>query len=120
MANKRIFKKYVTQVSTALVNDMMTIYYSFENIDKDAIDKAVINILKGGESAIMKSNVKFDKTLKAFENSRQYRKAKRDFYNGVYKKVNGEFKKCISDSIATFNNAIPEDLKNKLKAEVSD
>ena len=53
MANKREFKKYVNVVSTSLVEDMMSVYYSINGVDPEKIDDAIISVLKAGESAIM-------------------------------------------------------------------
>lgn len=117
MANKRIFKKYVNNVTATLINDMMATTYMFEGIDKDAVDKAIINLVKGNESALLKANVKFDKTLKGFESSKLYHQAKAKFYHDLYKKINKEFKECVNESLATFNNAFPAELKESLKAE---
>lgn len=115
MANKREFKKYITAVSASICQDMMDAYYTFDGIDKDAIDNAVIEILQAGEFAIMKSNVKFDKGEKAFPLG-GYRNARRAFFKTLYKKTNKEFADAVDKAIKKFNAAIPESVKAENKA----
>lgn len=109
MANKREFKKYVGEISTSIVQDMMVVYYNIDKANREGIDKAVIEILKAGEKAIMHANVKFDKSPRAFETKNEYKKAATQFYKSLYKKVNQEFAKEINAAIATFNAAVPKE-----------
>lgn len=115
MANKREFKKYITAVSESLNGEMMEAYYTIEGIDKDAIENAVIDVMKAGEVAIMMSNVKFDKGTNAFSNG-GYRKAKREFFRTVYAKANAEFTEAVNGAIKKFNAAIPAAVKEAQKA----
>ena len=119
MANKRVFKKYVHEVTGAVVNDMMGATYLFDKVDKDKIDKAIIDLLADSEAAIVKLNVKYDKTLKAFGNAKEYRKAKRNFYKDLYTKINGEFAKAVEKALQEFNSSFPEELKASLKSEAA-
>lgn len=115
MANKREFKKYVNVVSTSLVEDMMSVYYSINGVDPEKIDDAIISVLKAGESAIMKTNVKFDKTAGGFENRHLYDAAKKSFYAELYKKISKEFSEAINEAIKKFNAAVPQEVRNQLK-----
>lgn len=119
MANKREFKKYVTEVSGALVTDMMATSYAFEKADKDAVDNAIIKLLQAREEALIKTNVKFDKTQKAFESRHAYNAAKRKFYTELFNKVNVDFGKVVAESVKVFNTAFPQDVKDELKEEAA-
>lgn len=120
MANKREFKKYIRAVGSALINDMMTAYYAFNKVEKDAIDKAIITILEACEEAVLRSNVKFDKTQTAYDTPRHYNTGKAAFYNEVYAKINADFSKSINEAIKEFNTAFPEDIKKELKENAVD
>lgn len=120
MANKRIFKKNVSKLTSALINDMMTASVVFDGSDKEAVDNAVINLIKGSEAAVVKANVKFDKGVKAFESQALYSKAKAKFFHDVFKKLKKEYSECVEKSISTFNAAFPEELKKNLKKETAD
>lgn len=119
MANKREFKKYVTAVSTGLVNDMMTAYYCVKEADKEKIDNAIVKILAAGEKAIMKTNVKFDRTLKAFEDKKNYKTEKAKFFTTVYDKANKEFGAEIKEAVKIYNEAFPAEVKKELKEVAS-
>ncbi|MBD5231705.1 MAG: hypothetical protein K2M14_02650 [Muribaculaceae bacterium] len=116
MANKREFKKYINTVCDNIVSDMTYASYTIEGADKAAIDDAVISILKAGAEAIMKSNVKFDKTRRAFDNEHAYTEEKEKFFKALYRKVNKEFADAINEAIKKFNAAIPEAAKQAQKA----
>lgn len=116
MANKREFKKYVSAVSESIVSDMMAAYYYLEGVNKEEITKAVSDILVAGENAIMKANVKFDKTEKAFASAHEYHKAKRTFFHELYSKVNREFANDINAAVKAFNAAVPSPIKEANKA----
>lgn len=111
MANKREFKKYVSAVSTSIVSSMMAAYYDVAGINKEEVTAAVTDILVAGENAIMKTDVKYDKTACAFDNKHEYHKAERKFFKEVYAKVNKEFAEEINAAIKKFNAAVPEDVK---------
>lgn len=120
MANKRIFKKSVNKLTSALIQDMMTASVVFDGSDKEAVDKAIINLIKGSETAVVKANVKFDKGVKAFESKAEYSKAKAGFFHDVFKKLKKEYSECVDSAMATFNGAFPSDLKESLKKETAD
>lgn len=116
MANKREFKKYITAVSQAVSQDMMDVCYTVDGVDCAAVQDAVIDILKAGELALVKANVKFDKTPKGCEEG-AYAKERRSFYNGLFKKVNTEFLEAVNAAIKKFNAAVPEQAKAENKAK---
>lgn len=119
MANKREFKNYVRTVSTSLVNDMMTTSCTVGKADTDTIDKAIIRILRAGESTVIKAGIKFDKTAKAFADSRQYRTERAKFYHNLFAKINSEFAKEVNAAIKEFNTAFPAEVKVEMKNETN-
>lgn len=116
MANKREFKKYINTVCDNLISDMTYAAYTVEGADKAAIDDAIIGLLKAGAEAVMKSNVKYDKTRRAFDNEHAYIMEKEKFFKALYNKVNKEFAAAVSEAIKKFNAAIPENVKDSQKA----
>lgn len=117
MANKREFKKYVTAVSQAVSQDMMDTCYTIDGVDCETVQDAVIDILKAAELAIMKSNVKFDKTPKGCADG-SYGKQRQSFYKALFSKANKDFTDAINAAVKKFNTAIPEQAKadNRAKA----
>lgn len=111
MANKREFKKYVNAVCDNIISDMTYASLTLEGVDTKAIDDCCIDILKAGSLAIMKSNVKFDKTERAFDNKADYNKAKFHFFRELYKKTNKEFAASLNEAIKKFNTAVPSAAK---------
>lgn len=119
MANKRYFKKYVENISSGFINNMLEASYFVKELDREKADKAMVMLLKGCEDAILKANIKFDKTAKAFENEAAYRKAKAQFYKNLFKKSSEDFGKALKDSLAEFNSAFSEEQKASLKEAAS-
>lgn len=115
MANKRDFRKYVGNVVNNICQDMMIAYYNIENIDLNAIDEAIIDILKAGEFALAQSNVKFDRSIKSFNSPIEYSKEKAKFYRTVYNKIHKEFVEAIANALKKFNTAIPQEVKDRNK-----
>lgn len=112
MANKKEFKKYVTRLSSAICQDMMTAYYNIDGVNYDKIDDAVIKVLQATEIAIIHANVKFDKSASAFENDYIYNKEKRSYYRKLYKKINSEYSQSLKEAIHQFNESMPKDMKD--------
>lgn len=119
MANKREFKKQTHALTAAVVNDMMMTSFISDKVDKEAVDNAIIKLLAASEAAIVKVNVKFDKTLKAFDSEKEYKKAKRSFYKALYDKAGDEFVEKLKESMADFNSCFPSEVKDSLKADAA-
>ncbi len=115
MANKREFKKYVSNLSSSICQDMMTAYYNIENIDVNGIDNAIIKVLEATEVAILNSNVKFDKNQSAFENAHQYNKEKQSFYKSLFNRIHKDYLNTIKEAIHIFNESIPQATKDSNK-----
>lgn len=115
MANKRDFRKYVGEVVNNICQDMMMAYYNIENVDINAIDEAIIDVLKAGEFALAQSNVKFDRTIKGFNSPKEYSNEKAKFYRTIFNKIHKEFAEAIADALKKFNAAIPQEIKDRNK-----
>lgn len=113
MANKRIFKKNVNKLTSALINDMMTASVVFDGSDKEAVDNAVINLIKGSEAAVVKANVKFDKGVKAFESQALYSKAKAKFFHDVFKKTQEGIQRVCREIHIHIQRRIPRRAQEK-------
>ena len=119
MANKREFKKQTHALTAAVVNDMMASSFVSDKIDKEAIDNAIIKLLSASEAAIVKVNVKFDKTMKAFDSEKEYKKAKKSFYKTLFDKAGDEFIEKLKEAMADYNACFPSEVKDELKADAT-
>lgn len=119
MANKREFKKYVDALGASACDEMMYAYYTVEGADKDAISKAIEKVLLATNKARMNSNVFFDKGVKAFNDVKEYSKAKDAFFKALFEKVSTEFSEEINSALKDFNAALPADEKQKNKEAVN-
>ncbi|MCM1004809.1 MAG: hypothetical protein NC402_00750 [Prevotella sp.] len=114
MANKREFKKYVSEVANSVCSYMMDVLAFVPGVNEEEIHKAVITVLTASETAIVKTNVKFDKGHKAFP-AGGYSKARRAFFNTVYAKTQKEFNEAIEAAVKIFNAAVPAEIKEQNK-----
>lgn len=111
MADKQEFKKFINKVSDGIISDMAYAAMSLDGVDTDIADEAIIEIMKAGGDAIMKSNVKFDKTPKAFANLHEYRVERNKFFSSLYKKITKEYGDKVQDALKKFNAAVPAPAK---------
>lgn len=114
MYNKREFKKYISSVSQDICSYMMDVCVFVPGINEEEIHMAIITVLTAAESAVLKSNVKFDKSPKAFP-AGGYAKARRAFYKSVFKKANEEFKQAVESAVKMFNTATPAEVREQNK-----
>lgn len=115
MANKREFKKYVEAVGASACDEMMSAYYTVDGIDKDSVSKAVEQVLCAVAAARANANVFFDKGSKAFSSRKEYSKAKQDFFEKLFEKINGDFSKQLDEALKVFNSAVPREVKEQNK-----
>ncbi|MCM1319140.1 MAG: hypothetical protein NC217_02015 [Muribaculaceae bacterium] len=112
MSNKREFKKSIDAISTSAATYMMDVSILVDGVNEEEITKAVALILTAAESAILKSNVKFDKSPKAFPEG-GYAKARRAFYKQMYANITKEFNEALDKAVKIFNGAIPAEVKQE-------
>lgn len=115
MANKREFKKYADAVGASVCEEMMEAYYNVKDADKAAIEQAIAKVLGATAAAKSNANVFFDKGHKAFENLKEYSKAKEAFFTQLFAKINDDFSKEIEAAVKQFNAAIPQNVKEEQK-----
>ena len=119
MANKRTFKKAVNTMSAAICEEMMFAFVNEPKADQKKISEAVGQVLEASESALDNSNVKFDRGVKAFASLADYSKAKADFFKALFNKIISDYNTAISVAMKTFNEALPQEVKDQQKASVA-
>lgn len=116
MANKRDFKKFTEASGASLCENMMIAYYNVEGIDKEKVEQAIGQVLTAVETALINSNIHFDKGPRAFENQGEYSKARNKFYRALFDKIDVEFDAALGSALKVFNAAIPAAAKEANKA----
>lgn len=119
MPNKREFKKYADALGASVIEEMMVAYYNVEGADRNAIADAVGKVLAAIEDAKDKSNIYFDRGVKAFADHKEYSKAKREFFRALFNKIENEFGEQIDAALKEFNAALPESYKTAQKEAVN-
>lgn len=119
MVNKREFKKFVDAVGSSVCQEMMTAFHTVEGADRDAISKAVEQVLGAIGAARSHANIYFDKGAKGFDNHKEYRRAKEQFFRSLFNKITNDFNNEINSALKTFNAALPESAKADNKATVA-
>ena len=120
MANKREFKKYVEAIGASACEAMMSTYYNVEGADKEAIIKAIEQVLGAVGADRSNANVTFDKGVKAFENLKEYSKAKKEFDKKLFVKISDDFTTQLDAALKIFNAAIPQNVKDEYKKAVAE
>lgn len=114
--NKRDFKKYVEAVGDSACAQMADIYDTVENINKEKVADAVEKVIAAVAAAKSNADITFDKGVKAFENLKEYSKAKKSFFRQLFKKIYDDFYTELDAALKDFNSAIPEEVKKENKA----
>lgn len=118
--NKREFKKAVDAIGGSLYQEMMTAYFNIEGIDKDAVADAIKEVLGATAVAKKNSNVLFDRGVRAFEDHKEYSKAKAGFFKALFEKIHSDFNSSIDSALKKFNGALPADVKEQNKQSVAE
>ena len=116
--NKREFKKYVESLGDSACASMAEVYDTVENIDKAKVADAVEKVISAVAAAKSNADVVFDKGVKAFDNLKEYSKAKKTFYKQLFKKITDDFYNELEEAVKEFNSAVPEEVKNQNKEAV--
>lgn len=108
MANKRRFKKAVTNLANSVSESMLVVFFNTNGADGEKIDKSIIMAMDTADKAIRNSNVFFDKGVKAFDrNRKEYNKAKKAFFKALFKKIDSDLSEGMNEALKVFNSAIP-------------
>lgn len=113
MANKREFKKFVTAVGSNVCEDILINTHCCPGIDAKIANDSILRILTAVETATGNANVRFDKGEKAFENRREYTRAKEAFFRQLFNKINADFAQELDEAVKEFNAAVPEKVRKQ-------
>lgn len=116
MANKRVFKKTVKSIGSAICDEMMIGYYNINDINQEAVEKAITDMLCATYTAISNSNTFFGKSVREFDDRKKYNSMKKEFFRTLFDKILADFRANIDSSLKIFNAAIPEDFKQQNKS----
>lgn len=109
MANKREFKKYSEALGASICEEMMLSYYNVDGIDKEKVQQALEKVLGAVGTARINSNIFFDRGRKAFEDTKSYNRAKREFFKQLFDKIVKDFSTSIDEALKLFNSALPKE-----------
>lgn len=113
--NKRDFKKYVESLGDSACAAMVDVYETKENADKEKIANAVEKVISAVAAAKTNADITFDKGVKAFDNLKEYSKAKKAFFKQLFKKIYDDFYAELDEAVKEFNSAVPEEVKKENK-----
>jgi len=104
MASKRIYKKILEATTASVCNEMMLeAVFCNDEEKQEKIERIVANMLAAYENSRIQSNVKYDKSPRAFDNDREYHRARRAFYRKMFDRIYADYNKVLNESIESFN-----------------
>lgn len=109
--NKRNFKKYVEELGDSACASMVDVYENVEKVDRAKVTDAVEKVIAAVAAAKTNADITFDKGVKAFENLKEYSKAKSSFFKQLFNKIYEDFYKELDEAVKLFNEAVPEETK---------
>lgn len=116
MANKREFKKFVDELGASVIDEMVDAYSNVKGIDQDKIAEAMEKVLGAIGKARSNSNITFDRGMSAFGSKQGYSKAKKEFFEALFNKVETEFSEEVNQALKIFNSALPAEERERNKA----
>lgn len=119
MANKREFKKYAEAIGASACCAMTDAYYNVENVDKNAVAKAMEKVLGATAAAKANANIFFEQGAKGFADRKAYSKAKEVFFKKLFNKIATDFNAQIEEALKIFNAALPAEAKEEQKKAVA-
>ena len=114
MASKKDFKKYVDQLGSAVVNEIIAAS-CYGNADQEKLHEALTVMLGAIGKARNNANITFDRGRRAFADPAEYSKAKRAIFKALFDKINTELSEETNEALKLFNSAIPADEKERNK-----
>lgn len=113
--NKQQFKKAAEEVGASMCNEMMSVYYNVEGVDREKISMAVAKVLGATGAAKANANRFFDRGVKGFASIEEYKQAKGEFFKKLFEKIRKDFNEEISAALKLFNEAVPQSVKDANK-----
>lgn len=119
MANKREFKKFVDELGATVIDEMVDAYRNVKDVNHDKIAEAMEMLLGAIGKAKNNSNVFFDRGERAFQDKKEYAKAKKEFFKALFNKIQTEFSEEVNQALKLFNSALPAEERERNKAYAS-
>lgn len=105
MANKRDLKKAICYACGQMAGQCVLAESTINGADIEKWDKIIVDIALLQEKGLNRVSVNFDKTLSAFENRKEYKKARRAYFKQVEKALS-EFMHTEAGKIVERMNAL--------------
>lgn len=116
MANKRTLKKSIRYTCGDIAGECIFAKYTFEHVDCDAMDNAILNAAELQSSSLSKISVAFDRTFKTFDgDAKAYKKARRDYFKKCFTQLWADFTMGIEEIVKEMNAALPQTQKDANK-----
>ena len=120
MASKRDLKKLIKFTCGDIAGECIFAKVYFNGVDQDKMDEIIVRCACMQTTLIDKVSVWFDKTLKSFSgNAKEYRKARKAYYQDCYKAIKAELSEAVTELVAEMNAALSQEQKDANKAALS-
>lgn len=117
MANKRQLKKHIRYVCGDMAAEILCARAAFDGFDNDAVAQIIGKIANLQVQTLDKVSFSFDKARNNFADEHEYNKAHKAYYRAAFAKLNKEFVDGVKDIVKDMNAAMPQAVKDQLKAK---
>ena len=117
MANKRDLKKVIRTVCGDIAGECILARHFVPGIDKSKMTEIVVKVADLQCQSLENVTFSFDKSERAFDNARAYRKERRTYFKKGYGKLRSEFEAAVVAIVDQMNAALPEAQKELNKAK---
>lgn len=119
MANKRQLKKFIRNFCGAAAAEILLARAAFPQMDRKKVYDIVKEIASLQSAALNCVTLTFPQSPDAFENSRQYSKARKAYFREAYSKLIEGFDAKMTDIVKKMNEALPEEARKEIKEFIS-
>ncbi|MBD5192777.1 MAG: hypothetical protein HDS88_07780 [Bacteroidales bacterium] len=105
---KRDIKKEIRRTCGTVACEAIFAASLINGVNKEAMQKPIIDAAVLQESSLKKISVAFDKTPRDFSSRKEYNKARRQYFKKVFGAIRNEFGATLQEIVTEMNGAMPK------------
>lgn len=105
--NKRILKKEIRRICGECAGECIIAAHFIDGVSTEEMHNVVRDIAALQTTSLSKVSIAFDKVPSDFDNAREYRKARRQYFQKAFAAFHAEFAEKLQSIVDAMNAAMP-------------
>ncbi|MDE5629794.1 MAG: hypothetical protein K2I69_09580 [Muribaculaceae bacterium] len=119
MANKRHLKSFIREMCGTLAVEIVMAREAFPEIERKRVHDILVKIARLQSFTLRCASIGFEHTPADYSSRHEYNKARSAYYRNAYKKLIEKFYVDYSDIVKEMNSALPETVREQIKAIIA-